>query len=97
MNKKVLVGIGVAAALLAVLALSVMATEWDEYATNESPENIDFIGTVDEDGVMNQNSLNYALFENYGPLLLILALLMFGAMIGGVCIAREESEHDDTD
>jgi NADH:ubiquinone oxidoreductase subunit 6 (subunit J) len=44
----------------------------------------------------NTNSLNYALFEKYGPLLLILALLMFGAMIGGVCIAREEVESDDT-
>jgi len=72
-------------------------TEWDEIVTNESPEGIDFVGTTDEDGNMDTNSLNYALFEKYGPLLLILALLMFGAMIGGVCIAREEGEHNDTD
>jgi len=113
MNKKAAMGLGVAAALLAVLSLSVMATDWDVFDLNESPESIDFTGemieVVNDDGepildadgetqyAMNENSLNFALFEGYGPLMLILALLMFGAMIGGVCIAREESEHDDTD
>jgi len=98
MNKKIAIGVGVSVMLLAVLAISVMATDWDEFVTNESPEGIDFIGgTDDETGEMDQNSLNYALFEKYGPLLLILALLMFGAMIGGVCIAREEVELDDSD
>ncbi|MDR2698425.1 MAG: hypothetical protein LBB30_01940 [Candidatus Methanoplasma sp.] len=97
MNKKTAMGVCVAAMLLTVLALSVMMTDWDDHVTNESPEGIDFIGVTDEDGNMDPNSLNYALFEKYGPLLLILALLMFGAMIGGVCIAREEGEHDDTD
>jgi len=97
MNKKVAVGIAVSAMLLTVLALSVMATDWDEFVTNESPEDIDFVGGVDDSGAMDPNSLNYALFETYGPALLILALLMFGAMIGGICIAREEVESDDTD
>ncbi|MCL1811469.1 MAG: hypothetical protein FWG41_04565 [Methanomassiliicoccaceae archaeon] len=97
MNKRVAIGVSVAAMLLAVLAVSVIATDWDDFVTNESPESIDFIGEVDASGDMNENSLNFALFETYGPLLLILALLMFGAMIGGVCIAREEGEHNDTD
>jgi len=97
MDKKIAIGVCVAAMLLAVLAASVMMTDWDDHVTNESPESIDFVGATDEDGNMDANSLNYALFEKYGPLLLILALLMFGAMIGGVCIAREEGEHDDTD
>jgi len=95
MNKKIAVGVGVAAALLAVFALGVMATDWS-YLPNDSPESIDFSG-IDDAGNINPDSLNYALFETYGPLLLILAVLMFGAMIGGVCLAREESEHDDTD
>jgi len=98
MNKKIMIGVCVSAMLLALLAISVMATDWDEFVTNESPEGIDFIGGADADGNMDTNSLNYALFETYGPLLLVLALLMFGAMIGGVCIAREEEEEcDDTD
>ncbi|MDR3075310.1 MAG: hypothetical protein LBU30_04660 [Candidatus Methanoplasma sp.] len=97
MNKKAAIGICVSALLLTVLAASVMATDWSEHVTNDSPEGIDFTGDIDENGDMDQNSLNYALFEKYGPLLLILAVLMFGAIIGGVCIAREEAEHDDSD
>ncbi|MCL1978814.1 MAG: hypothetical protein FWG60_01465 [Methanomassiliicoccaceae archaeon] len=97
MNKRVVIGICVSALLLTVLAASVMATDWSNHVTNDSPESIDFTGATDDDGNMDANSLNYALFETYGPLLLILALLMFGAMIGGVCIAREESDADDTD
>ncbi|MDR1405327.1 MAG: hypothetical protein LBJ20_07185 [Candidatus Methanoplasma sp.] len=97
MSKKIVMGVCVSALLLTVLAASVLITDWDEHAVSDSPESIDFTGSVDENGDINQNSLNYALFEKYGPLLLILAVLMFGAMIGGVCIAREEAEHDDSD
>jgi NADH:ubiquinone oxidoreductase subunit 6 (subunit J) len=94
MNKKVMIGVCAAAMLLSVLAVSVMATDWNDYVTNDSPEKIEFVGPVDEYGNLDQNSLNYALFETYGPLLLIMALLMFGAMIGGVCIAREKGEDE---
>jgi len=97
MNKKVAIGVCVAALLLTVLAVSVMETDWDNHVTNDSPQGIDFTGATDASGEMDHNSLNFALFETYGPLLLILALLMFGAMIGGVSIAREEDESDDTD
>jgi len=96
MNKKVAMGTCVSVLLLAVLAASVVATDWDDYTSNESPESIPFDGVVDESGTLDPNSLNYALFETYGPLLLVLALLMFGAMIGGVCIAREEVDRDDS-
>ena len=97
MNKKIAIGVGIAAVLLVVLAVAVIETEWNDHVTNDSPQSIDFTGDTDASGNMDHNSLNYALFETYGPLLLILALLMFGAMVGGICIAREESEHDDTD
>jgi NADH:ubiquinone oxidoreductase subunit 6 (subunit J) len=97
MNKKVAIGVCIAAMLLAVLAISVVATDWDDHVTNEVPESIDYSATPDDQGNLDHNSLNYSLFEAHGPLLLILALLMFGAMIGGVCIAREEGEHDDSD
>jgi NADH:ubiquinone oxidoreductase subunit 6 (subunit J) len=95
MNKKIAIGICVSAMLLTVLAASVIATNWDDRGMNDSPGSIDFTGEVDAYGDMDPNSLNYALFERYGPLLLILAVLMFGAMIGGICIAREEVDHDD--
>ncbi|MDR3283056.1 MAG: hypothetical protein LBS92_05550 [Candidatus Methanoplasma sp.] len=96
MNKRVLGGAVAAAALLAVLIGAVVFTEWDDYKTNDSPEGIPFDNVVDEDGNIDQGSLNYALFEEYGPLLLIVALLMFGAMLGGICIAKEEVENDDS-
>ena len=50
-----------------------------------------------QNGELVENSLAYTVFEKYGIVLLPLALLMFGAMIGGVCISREEVESDDTD
>ena len=52
---------------------------------------------TNDDGTLKENSLNYGVFEAYGPLLIVLALLMFGAMVGGICVAREEVENDDTD
>ncbi|MDR2845866.1 MAG: hypothetical protein LBV63_01130 [Candidatus Methanoplasma sp.] len=96
MSKKVLVGVSVAALLAVVLISAVVLTDWSDYTTNDSPESIPFDGGDDGSGELDHNSLNYALFEQYGPVLLIVALLMFGAMIGGVCIAREEVENDDT-
>ena len=98
MNNKTVIGLAVSVMLLTVLVASVAATDWSEHVTNDTPGSIDFVGGVDEEtGDIDHNSLNYALFEAYGPLLLILALLMFGAMIGGVCIARERGESDDSD
>ena len=96
MNKKVAIGVGVSVLLLAVLGASILTTDWDDFVTNESPESIPFDGVVDDSGNLDPNSLNYALFEEYGPLLLVLALLMFGAIVGGVCVAREEVDNDDT-
>ena len=51
----------------------------------------------DENGDLREDSLAYTVFEKYGLVLIPLALLMFGAMIGGVCISREEVEGDDSD
>ncbi|MDR3205625.1 MAG: hypothetical protein LBT41_00780 [Candidatus Methanoplasma sp.] len=97
MNKRALAGAVTAAALLAVLIGAIVLTEWDDHVTNDSPEDIPFDNVVDENGDIDRGSLNYALFEEYGPLLLIVALLMFGAMVGGICIAKEEVENDDSD
>ncbi len=96
MNKKIAIGASVTAMLLIVCVGAVFATDWDNYVDNDTPQNIPFTGVVDDGNNLDQTSLNYNLFEKYGPVLLVLAVLMFGAMIGGVCIAREEGDDDDT-
>lgn len=95
MNKRVAVGIVVSVMLLVVLSGSILATEWDDYTNTDTPVEIPATDVV-EDGTLDPDSLNYAVFETYGPLLLVMAMLMFGAIIGGVCIAREEVDEDDT-
>jgi NADH:ubiquinone oxidoreductase subunit 6 (subunit J) len=92
MNKKVVVGVAVATALLIVLGVGAFSTNWD--TDYDNPQNIPF---TPEEGQLDEGSLNYSVFETYGPVLLIVSLLMFGAIVGGVCIAREEEDTDDTD
>ena len=104
MSKRAAAGIGVVVVLLVALGACIYATSWDEY--NNSPSPIPYNGESGTDSgsiydettkELSHNSLNYQIFEHYGPLLLVLALLMFGAMVGGICVAREENETDDTD
>ncbi|MDR0523877.1 MAG: hypothetical protein LBG62_05600 [Candidatus Methanoplasma sp.] len=97
MNKKALLGAIASVALLAVLVGAVAATQWSDYTQSDSPQSVPFDGVDGDSGDIDHGSINYALFETYGPLLLVVALLMFGAMIGGICIAKEEAERDDSD
>jgi len=43
------------------------------------------------------HSINYQMFEEFGPILLVLALLMFGSIIGGVYIAKEDDAEEEGD
>jgi len=92
MSKKTIVGVVIAVAMLAMLAGSIVSSDWENM--NDSPEAIPF--EPDEGGNLPTDSVNYVLFEDYGPLLLVLGVLMFGAIIGGVCISREEEDSDDS-
>ena len=106
MSKKAAAGLGVAVVLLITLSACVYATDWnglghinDEMSSipygNHDSSTTDPI--YDSSGNLDPDSLNYKVFEEYGPLLLVLAMLMFGAMVGGICVAREEDESVDTD
>jgi len=92
MNKRLALGAVVAVALVAVLAVGIYATTWD--MPNDEPQSITY-DPADDVEELDHNTLNYQIFEHYGPLLIVLALLMFGAMVGGICIAREEIETDE--
>ena len=104
MSKKVIVGTTVSVILLAVLVIGIATVDWTDFTENEAPEELPvFPGTPGEDdsiwtedGELKEESLAYTIFEKYGVVLLPLAILMFGAMVGGVCIAREEVEKDDS-
>ncbi len=103
MSKKAVVGAAVSVVLLAILMVGIATIDWDDFTSYDEPQDVPTIdpsgdsGIIDDDGNVKENSLAYIVFEKFGLVLIPLALLMFGAMIGGVCISREEVEADDTD
>lgn len=101
MNKRTAAAVGLAAALLIVLGLAIVVNEWDDspLGFDDEPQSIPYDDVVIDNGgtdTVDGSSLNYGVLETYGPLLLVLGALMFAAMIGGICIAREEVEKDDS-
>ena len=95
MNKKLIVGSVAAVALIAVLAVGIYATAWD--MPYDAPQAIDYDPEPGDSGHVASNTLNYVIFEQYGPLLIVLGILMFGAIVGGICVAREEIERYSDD
>ncbi|WII07894.1 hypothetical protein PED39_01500 [Methanomassiliicoccales archaeon LGM-RCC1] len=98
MSKRSSKGLVVVGILLVVLIggifVSNIETNYDEpqglptfAGTEHDPDQDIFDG-----GELKENSLPYAVFEEYGFVLIPLALLMFGAMVGGVVISKEEVE-----
>ena len=89
-NKKIVIaGLIVVVATLAMLSSVALSDEWTQ---DDGPNHIQF--TPDADGNVVHGSLNYEMFETYGPVLLVLAMLMFGAIIGGAYVAKEDDEDD---
>ena len=97
MNSKIAAGI----AVLVVLMMGAIAigTEWDKlgFDTSDPGEKIPFMPDdgADEREYREGNNLNAVLFERYGAVMIVVGALMFGAMIAGVCISREEEDNDD--
>lgn len=102
MSKKAVIGAAVSVVLLAVLVAGIATAGWDDIVSNDAPHEVPVFPTDDDDsiwddqGQLKEESLAYTVFEKYGIILLPLAVLMFGAMVGGVVIAREEVENDDS-
>lgn len=100
--KRKVIGAAVAVVLLAVLLVAVAGTDWSDYTDSDVPveqatfPTDDDDSIWDEDGELKEDSLAYTIFEKYGLVLIPLAILMFGAMVGGVVISREEVESDDS-
>jgi len=91
MNKKALLAAAaVAAAVLVMFAAVAVSGEFSDYNDN-GMSSIPF--TSDGDNIID-GSLPDTLFEGYGPVLLVLAILMFGAIIAGAYIAKEDDDDD---
>ena len=80
----------VALVMVCGLAGSVISYDW---GMDQGIEKVPF--GLDGDGMLADNSINYQMFEVWGPVLLVLGTLMFGAIIAGVCISREEREKEE--
>lgn len=93
-----------AAAILAIVMIASVAsigifTQWNdlgtgvEYSDGVPEQGIPF--TPNDNGVLADGSLNAVLFDTYGALIIVLGIVMFTAMVAGVCISREEDDSDD--
>ena len=89
-KKAVIPGVAVGIALVLVLSVAALSDDWI-FDKDKEPGGIGF---QPEEGTLDNKSINYVLFEEYGHIMLFLALLMFGAIIAGVCISKEDDEHD---
>ena len=82
-------------ALLIALGMAVIliggfiAADWN---TNEEPQSVPF---APEGGVLPTNSINYVLFEDWGPIMIALGAVMFGAIVAGVTLSKEEDEEEE--
>ena len=90
MSKNKILGGVIALALVVVLASSIVSYEWD---MGDEANPIPF--GPDDDGTLSPDSINYQMFEVWGPVLLALGTLMFGAIIAGVCISKEDDEKEE--
>ena len=87
MSKKALVSGVLALVVVCGLAASVITYDW---GMDHGIEKVPF--GLDDDGRLADNSINYQMFEVWGPIMLVLGTLMFGAIIAGVCISKEEEK-----
>ncbi|MBP5685749.1 MAG: hypothetical protein J6W72_04900 [Candidatus Methanomethylophilaceae archaeon] len=97
MSKRSTKGLIVAGVLVFVLVAAIMTSDFEPYY--DSPQELPTFpdghsgqSIFDGDDELVENSLPYAIFEQYGFVLIPLAVLMFGAMVGGVVISKEEVE-----
>ena len=87
MSKKGLAAGLVALVVVCGLAASIVTYDW---GMDQGIEKVPF--GLNDDGRLEYYSINYQMFEVWGPILLVLGTLMVGAIIAGVCISKEEEK-----
>ncbi len=84
MSRKTTAALVLVIALGAVLLGTAATVDWD------AGETIHSIPFNPDEGEMAPGDLNHALFEEYGAVVMVMAILMFAAILGGVYLAKEE-------
>ncbi len=92
MSKKAVLGGIFAVAMAAIIIVGVLSVDW-EFDKNEEPASVPF--APDDTGNVPENSINYVLFEEWGPIMLILGAVMFGAIIAGVTLSKEDEDAEE--
>jgi len=96
MSKRKIIGIATAVLVLAILTLAIFVTGWGDIVAYSGPVSLPTFKPM-VGGVLLEGSLSYVVFEVYGPIVALLSTIMFGAMIGAICVAKEEVDDDDSD
>ena len=84
MSKKKILGALVALCMAIILVAGFVATD---YGDAREPVPVPFDG--------GEGSINMVLFGEWGPVMLILGAVMFGAIIAGVCLSKEERDEEE--
>lgn len=88
MNRKTITALVLALLVGVVLVGTAATVDWD---AGDTIHNTPFNPPEGDDAAL-ADSLNYALFEEYGPVVMVMGVLMFGAILGGVYLAKEDPE-----
>ena len=92
MSKKAVLGGVFAVAMAVIIIAGVLSVDWG-FEENEEPASVPF--APDDTGKVAENSINYVLFEKWGPIMLILGAVMFGAIIAGVTLSKEDEDTEE--
>ena len=84
MNKKATAAGGIlATALIVILGLMIISGGWPGGEITPIPYG------------PGPGGLSFAIFETYGPMIVVLSMLLFGAIVGGAAISRGEKKKED--
>ena len=92
MSKKAIMGGIFALAMMAIIVIGVTTVDWG-FEKNDEPAAVPF--APDASGDLPEDSINYVLFEEWGPVMLILGAVMFGAIIAGVTLSKEDEDEEE--
>lgn len=84
MSKNKILAALIVLSMAVILVAGFIATD---YGSAREPVPVPFDG--------GEGSINMVLFGQWGPVMLIIGAVMFGAIIAGVCLSKEEKDEGE--